>query len=80
MGAIGDMDSYVKFKAARAVGDAANKPGTAGDVTAMGLSLGTAMAAGQVLAQSIAGASQPAAPAASAAPAATDPMETLKQL
>lgn len=78
MGAIGDMDAYVKFKAARAVGDAANKQGTAGDAAALGLSLGTSMAAGQVLAQSIASAGQPAAAAPAAA--APDPMETLKQL
>ena len=29
MGAIGDMDKYMKFKAARAMGDAANQPGGA---------------------------------------------------
>ena len=78
IGAIGDMDAYVKFKAARAVGDAAQKGGTASDMTAMGLSLGTSMAAGQVLAQSISGGGQ--AQAQSAQAAAADPMETLKKL
>jgi len=77
IGAIGDMDAYVKFKAARAVGDAATKGGTAGDVTTLGLTLGTSMAAGKVLAEGIAGGGQ-AQPAQAAA--ATDPMETLKKL
>jgi membrane protease subunit (stomatin/prohibitin family) len=79
MGAIGDMDSYVKFKAARAVGDAATAGGTAGDMTQMGLTLGTSLAAGRVIAESMSGASQGQA-AAAPAPEATDPLQTLQKL
>ena len=38
MGAIGDLDAYMKFKAARAVGDAAQASGGGG--TGEGLGLG----------------------------------------
>lgn len=48
MGAIGDMDKYMKFKAARAMGDAANQPGGPGGAamqTGMGLGAGAGMGA-----------------------------------
>ncbi len=66
MGAIGDMDRYLKFKAARAVGDAAATGGEVGAGTQMGLGLGTGLAMGRMVADSLTGstASQPAAPAA----------------
>ena len=45
MGAIGDMDSYMKYKAARAMGDAANNPaGAAG--TGVGFGAGVGLGAG----------------------------------
>jgi len=48
MGAIGDMDKYMKFKAARAMGDAANQPGGAGGAamqTGLGLGAGAGLGA-----------------------------------
>ncbi|MCB0038014.1 MAG: SPFH domain-containing protein, partial [Anaerolineales bacterium] len=52
MGAIGDMDAYMKFKAARAIGDAAQQPGGTNE----GLGLGAGIGMGAGLAGAIAGA------------------------
>jgi excisionase family DNA binding protein len=82
MGAIGNMDSYLKFKAARAVGDAAQQPGGEGAGTGVGLGagigLGSAMAG--MLNQAMQSSQQPAqaAPAA-AASAATPSVMTLEE-
>ncbi len=53
MGAIGDMQKYLQFKAARALGDAAQQAGGAGDLTGAGLGLGAGMGLGSVLAQTM---------------------------
>jgi len=53
MGAIGDMDKYLKFKAARAMGDAATNP--AGGGAANGLGLGVGLGAGAGLGAGLAG-------------------------
>jgi len=45
MGAIGNMDAYMKFKAARAVGDAAQQPG-GGTSEGLGLGAGVGLGAG----------------------------------
>lgn len=46
MGAIGNMDAYMKFKAARALGDAANNPaGGGGAATGVGLGAGIGLGA-----------------------------------
>jgi excisionase family DNA binding protein len=51
MGAIGDMDAYMKFKAARALGDAANQPGgAAGGAAGLGVGLGAGMGLGAQMA------------------------------
>ncbi len=50
MGAIGDMDKYMKFKAARAMGDAANQPGGAGGAMQTGLGLGAGAGLGAAMA------------------------------
>ena len=70
MGAIGDMDRYMKFKTARAVGDAATaEGGVAGGTAQMGLGLGAGMAAAQAMASSFASGQQaPAQPAAGGVP------------
>jgi len=80
MGAIGDMDRYLKFKAARAVGDSAAAGGGAGEGTQLGMGLGTGLAMAQILSQGISGPSQQAQPGGGAAPAAADPVVALKQL
>lgn len=50
MGAIGDMDKYMKFKAARAMGDAANQPGGAGGAMQTGVGLGAGAGLGAAMA------------------------------
>ena len=74
MGAIGNMQAYMQYKAARALGDAAKAgDGGAGSLTGAGLGLGAGMGLGGVMAQAMtqamaAGQQQPgAAPAAAAA-------------
>lgn len=79
MGAIGDMDRYMKYKTARAVGDAATAEGGAAAGTAqIGLGLGAGMAAAQAMASSFAAGSQQA-PAGGQA-AAADPVAALTTL
>lgn len=75
MGAIGDMDRYLKFKAARAVGDAATAGGAAAGTTQMGLGLGTGLAMAKVVSDSLSGGGQ-----APAAATGEDPAATLKKL
>jgi membrane protease subunit (stomatin/prohibitin family) len=78
MGAVGDMDRYLKFKAARAVGDSAQQGGGAmGQVAGMGMGLGVGMGMAQMMAQSLSGERQAPAPQA---PEAEDPLATLKKL
>jgi len=74
MGAIGDMQRYMAFKAARSMEAAANNPGEAGNAAGLGLGAGIGMMMPQMMAQAMAGAqaaaARPAAPpAAAAAPA-----------
>lgn len=40
MGAVGNMDDYLKFKTAQAMADAANNPGSAGDGAGLGMGMG----------------------------------------
>jgi membrane protease subunit (stomatin/prohibitin family) len=81
MGAIGDMDRYMKFRTARAVGDAAQQEGGAAAGTAqIGLGLGAGMAAAGAMADSFARGSQPAGAGQQGAPDAADPMTALKTL
>jgi len=50
MGALGDLDAYMKFKAARAMGDAAQQPGgEAGGMVGAGLGLGVGAGLGSML-------------------------------
>ncbi len=73
MGAIGDMQKYMAFKAARSMEAAANNPGEAGSAAGLGLGAGIGMMMPQMIAQAMAGATagqaRPAGPAAPAAPA-----------
>ncbi|NLX35691.1 MAG: SPFH domain-containing protein [Chloroflexi bacterium] len=84
MGAIGNMDAYVKFKAAQAVGDAAQQPGGAvGDTAQMSMGLATGMAAAQAIAGAFTQPQQQAPAAAQPAAGPADPvqaLQTLKQL
>jgi len=82
MGVVGDMNAYLKFKTARAIGDAAQQPGGAAGA---GIGLGAGVGVGMMLPQMMRDAMQspgpggpapaaaspaPAGPAAAAAPAA----------
>lgn len=51
MGAIGDMNAYLQYKTARAMGDAANNPGGGGEGAATGVGLGAGMGMGAIMAQ-----------------------------
>lgn len=82
MGAIGNMDAYMKFKAARAMGDAAANPGGGGASEGMGLGAGIGLGAGMagMISQAMQTPSQPsAAPAAAPAAAATPSVMTLEE-
>lgn len=76
MGAVGDMNAYLKFKAARALGDAAQASGEGGGLVGAGLGVGVGAGLGSMLpgmlrdAMQGGGAPAPAAPAAPAAPPA----------
>ncbi len=50
MGAVGNLNDYTKFKTAQAIGDAANNPGTAGDIAGAGVGLGAGLGIGQAMA------------------------------
>lgn len=76
MGAIGNMDNYLKFKAARGIGDAAQQPGgTMGAGVGLGMGAGVGMMLPQMMQQAMQqgqqqgqpGGAPPAAPAAAAA-------------
>ena len=70
MGAVGNLDAYLKFKAARAIGDAAANPAGGAAATGVGLGAGIGMGAGManMMAGAMASANQPAQPAQSAPP------------
>ncbi len=73
MGAIGDMQAYLQFKAARALGDAAKASGGGGATSeGLGLGAGIGMGAGLggMIAQAMASAQQPQQPAQPSQPAA----------
>jgi membrane protease subunit (stomatin/prohibitin family) len=85
MGALGDMNTYMKYKTARAIGDAAANPG-GGAGSTVGAGLGVGMGAGigamlpGMMREAMQSGSSPA-PAAPAAAAAGNPVaEKLRQL
>ncbi len=80
MGAIGDMDRYLKFKAARAVGDAAVAGGGAAEGTQLGMGLGTGLAMAKVLSEGISAPSAQGQAADTAGAAGASPVALLKQL
>lgn len=56
MGAIGNMQAYLQFKAARAIGDIAQNPGSGNSVAGLGVSLGAGLGLGATMASAIGGA------------------------
>jgi membrane protease subunit (stomatin/prohibitin family) len=70
MGAIGDMNRYLAFKAARAVEAAASNPGETGSTAGLGLGAGIGMMMPQMIAQAVGAVARPSAsPGAPASPA-----------
>jgi len=69
MGAIGNMQAYLQYKAARAMGDAAQQPGGGEGLTGAGLGLGAGVGLGGVMA----GMMQQAAQAGQQTPGAAAP-------
>jgi len=67
MGAIGDMNAYMQFKAAQSIQDAAKQPGGA---AGQGMGLGLGLGYGQMMAGALGGAQQQQQPVAPAPPAA----------
>ena len=55
MGAIGNMQAYLQFKAARAIGDIAQNPGSGNSVAGLGVSLGAGLGLGSTMASAIGG-------------------------
>jgi len=74
MGAIGDMQKYLAFKAARGIEAAATNPGEAGSAAGLGLGAGIGMMMPQMIAGAMA--ARPGAPAAPAAGTPTPPATT----
>ncbi|HYJ12565.1 MAG TPA: SPFH domain-containing protein [Thermomicrobiales bacterium] len=63
MAALGNLDDYTRFRTAQAIGDAANNPGTAGDLTGAGVGMAAGVGIGQAMAGALRDASAPQAPA-----------------
>lgn len=59
MGALGDMSTYMQYKTAQAIGDAAQNPGGGGELASTGVGLGAGVAMGQAMAQSVRDATSP---------------------
>ncbi|MEZ4729628.1 MAG: SPFH domain-containing protein [Caldilineaceae bacterium] len=80
MGAIGNIDAYMKFKTARAIGDAAQQPG-GGSGEGLGLGAGIGMGAGMagMIANAMSGVQQANQAPAGGTPAATPSVMTLEE-
>ncbi len=84
MGAIGNMDAYMKFKAARAIGDAATNQAGGGGAAATGVGFGAGIGLGSqlagMMAQSFQSGQQQAGPAQGAPAATPQTKEQVQQL
>jgi len=69
MGAIGDMQKYLAFKAARGIEAAASNPGDAGSAAGLGLGAGIGMMMPQMIAGAMGAQGRPGAPVPPSAPA-----------
>ncbi|MCC6455484.1 MAG: SPFH domain-containing protein [Caldilineaceae bacterium] len=81
MGAIGNMDAYMKYKTAQAVGDAARSGGGTGEGLGLGAGIGMGAGMAGMISQAMSSnqqSQQPAAPSASGA-AATPGVMTLEE-
>lgn len=62
MGAIGNLDAYMKFKTARAIGDAAQQPGGSSEGLGLGAGMGMGMGMAGMISQAMSGAQQASQP------------------
>jgi excisionase family DNA binding protein len=69
MGAIGDMDAYMRYKTAQAVGDAAKSGGGTGEGLGLGAGIGMGAGMAGMITGAMSGANQQQQPAQQAAPA-----------
>jgi excisionase family DNA binding protein len=74
MGAIGNLDAYMKFKTARAIGDAAQQAGGTGEGVGLGAGIGMGAGMAGMIAQAMQGAQQAGQQAAQSAVTAPDVM------
>lgn len=83
MGAIGNLDAYMKYKAARAIGDAAQSGGGTGEGLGLGAGIGMGAGLAGIVTQAMQGATQPqqaaAQPAVQPAAAAVPGVMTLEE-
>jgi len=68
MGAVGDLNAFMKFQAAQSMAKLAERGGDAGGAMGMGMGAGFGMMMPGLIQQAMAGGTQPAAPAAAPAP------------
>ena len=80
MGAIGNMQAYTQFKAARALGDAAQAQGEGGSAIGMGMGVGAGLGLGATMASTIAQALQGTTGAPIASPAGVGLTEGFSEL
>lgn len=71
MGAIGNVDAYMKFKTARALGDAAQQSGGAGDGLGLGAGIGMGAGMAGMIAETMSGAQNSVSAASNATPSTT---------
>lgn len=79
MGAIGNMDAYMKFKAAQAVGDAAKSGGGAGEGLSLGAGLGMGAGMAGMITGAMSGAQQAGQQGQQAAASAAGAVMTLEE-
>lgn len=79
MAALGDMKTYMQYKTAQAIGEAAQNPGTGGEAASAGVGLGAGLGMGQAMAQAMRDAMNPQAQPApgTPAPATAPPAATM---
>ena len=53
IGAVGNMQTYMQYQTAQAIGDAANNPGSGGDAASTGVGLGAGIGMGAAMAQAM---------------------------
>ena len=80
MAAIGDMGTYMRYKAAKSLQDAAQNQGTTGGMVGAGAGLGMGMMFPQILAGAMGSQQAPGGPAGGTASPAQDPYALLQKL